>query len=81
MIDASILKAKRSSVGIAGNVLCKKIGIARSRLSDIERGYATASPKELARLNTALDELIQAKSVIDRVATSLGWPMGGRCDQ
>ena len=81
MVDASTLKAKRSAAGIAGNILCKKIGIARSRLSDIERGYETASPEELARMDAALDELIQAKSFIDRVAASVGWPLGVRRDR
>jgi transcriptional regulator with XRE-family HTH domain len=77
MIDAATIKAKRIAAGIVGNLLCKKIGIARSRLSDIERGYVTPPPDELARINAALDELIEAKAVIDRVAASMGWPVGG----
>ena len=32
--------------------------------------------EELARVNAALDQLIQTKSVIDRVAASKGWPGG-----
>ena len=47
MIDGVKLKSKRAAAGIPGNLLCKRIGIARSRLSDIERGYLTASPEEL----------------------------------
>jgi transcriptional regulator with XRE-family HTH domain len=81
MIDAARIKAKRAAAGIAGSVLCKKIGIARSRLSNIERGYLTASPEELARLDAALNELISAQSEIDRVAVSMGWPTGVRHDQ
>jgi transcriptional regulator with XRE-family HTH domain len=80
MIDAIALKAKRTGAGIAGNVLCRKFGMARSRLSDIERGFVTASPEELARLSAALDELIEAKAFIDRVAASVGWPAGARRD-
>jgi hypothetical protein len=71
----SDLKAKRLAAGIAGSVLCAKIGLSRSRLSLIERGYLNAAPEELGRINTALDQLIQAKSVIERVAASVGWPM------
>ena len=71
----SDLKIKRLAAGIAGNVLCAKTGISRSRLSLIERGYLNPSAEELQRINTALDELIQAKSVIERVAASVGWPM------
>ena len=50
--------------------------MARSRLSDIERGHVLATPEELRRLNQALDSLIQAKSAIDQVATAVGWPSG-----
>ena len=81
MIDPPTLRAKRTGAGIVGKVLCNKCGIARSRLSDIERGYAKASAEELARMDTALDELIQAKILIDKVATSLGWPTGGHRDR
>lgn len=80
MIEAATIKAKRTAAGIAGNILCKKIGTARSRLSDIERGFITPSPEELARIDRALDELIEAKSVIDRVAASMGWPLGAPDD-
>lgn len=81
MINATTLKAKRAAAGTTGNTFCKKISIARSRLSDIERGYVTPSPEELARIAAALDELIEAKSFIDLVAVSVGWPMGARHDQ
>ena len=74
MIEATAIRAKRSAAGIAGSILCKKIGIARSRLSDIERGYVTARPEELLRIESALEQLIQDKSVIENVAASLGWP-------
>jgi hypothetical protein len=50
------------------------LSMARSRLSDIERGYVTPSPEELARTAAALGKLIEAKSSLDRVAASLGWP-------
>jgi transcriptional regulator with XRE-family HTH domain len=78
MIDAITIRAKRTAGGIVGKILCNKCGIARSRLSDIERGYVTASAEELSRMDAALDELIQAKSVLDRVAASMGWPTGAR---
>lgn len=76
MIDAANLRIKRTAAGIAGNILCKKIGMVRSRLSDIERGYVTPQPDELARIDAALDELIRAKSVLQKTAAALGWPMG-----
>jgi transcriptional regulator with XRE-family HTH domain len=73
----SDLKAKRLAAGISGTVLCAKAGLSRSRLSLIERGYVNLSPEELARIRKALDELIQAKSVLEKVAASVGWPLGG----
>jgi transcriptional regulator with XRE-family HTH domain len=71
----SDLKAKRLAAGISGSVFCVKTGISRSRLSLIERGYTTPAPEEAARLSAALDQLIQAKSLIEQVAASVGWPM------
>jgi transcriptional regulator with XRE-family HTH domain len=76
MIDAATIRTKRIAAGIAGNIVCKKIGMARSRLSDIERGFVTASPEELARMDTALDVLINAKGVLQQTAAALGWPVG-----
>jgi transcriptional regulator with XRE-family HTH domain len=80
MIEAATIKAKRSAAGISGGLLCRKVGIARSRLSDIERGYVTAQPEELARIDLALVQLIEAKRVIEKVASSMGWPVGAHHD-
>jgi len=77
----SDLKTKRLLAGISGSVLCAKIGLSRSRLSLIERGYVKPAAEELARISTALDQLIEAKFVIERVAASVGWPSGARHDQ
>jgi transcriptional regulator with XRE-family HTH domain len=77
MINAAALKAKRTAAGIAGNIVCKKLGIARSRLSDIERGYVTATDAELARVDAALEDLIRAQSVLRQTAAALGWPVSG----
>jgi transcriptional regulator with XRE-family HTH domain len=80
-LSMSDLKVKRLASGISGSVLCAKIGLSRSRLSLIERGYITPSSEELARIALALDELIEAKSILDRVAASVGWPPGVHRDQ
>jgi transcriptional regulator with XRE-family HTH domain len=73
----SELKLKRLAAGISGSVLCAKAGISRSRLSLIERDYVCPGPEEAGRIDDALNKLIEAKAVIDRVATSMGWPVGG----
>jgi len=68
------LRAKRIAAGIAGSLVCVKTGIARSRLSDIERGYVEVSEAEIARINVALDDLTRAKQKIAAVAAEEGWP-------
>jgi transcriptional regulator with XRE-family HTH domain len=70
----STLRAKRAAAGIAGILLCRKAGISRSRLSEIERETAAVTPDELVQLNAALDELICAKSEIRKTAAAVGWP-------
>ncbi len=75
MVTGTSLKAKRNAAGIAGHVLCKKLAIARSRLSDIERGYVAPTTQDLARIDAALDDLIRAKSVLQKTAAALGWPL------
>jgi transcriptional regulator with XRE-family HTH domain len=76
MIDATTLRTKRKAAGISGGLICKRLGMARSRLSDIERGYLRSSPEELARIEAALEQLIRDKSVIEQTAAALGWPFG-----
>lgn len=68
------LKTKRVAAGIPGSAVCLKAGIARSRLSDIERGYVHPRPEEAIRISAALEELIDAKIRIDAVAAEVGWP-------
>jgi transcriptional regulator with XRE-family HTH domain len=68
------LRDRRNAARIAGSLVCKKAGISRSRLSDIERGYVAASEMEIARLSVALDELTRAKQKIATVAAEEGWP-------
>jgi transcriptional regulator with XRE-family HTH domain len=76
MISGTTLKSKRNAAGIAGHLICRKLGFARSKLSAIERGYTIATAEELGRINAALDELIRAKSVLRKTAAALGWPGG-----
>jgi len=75
MITGAHIKNKRVAACIAGHVLCKKLAIARSRLSDIERGYATVTPEELSRMDAALDELIRSKAAMQETAKATGWPV------
>jgi hypothetical protein len=56
-------------------MLCPRARITPARLSEIERGYATATTEEEARVRKALEELIAAKAKVREFARSVGWPM------
>ena len=67
------LRTKRNAAGIAGSLVWIKAGIAKSRLSDIEREYLAASEEEVARINTARDDLARAKRKTAAVAVEERW--------
>jgi hypothetical protein len=75
MVNGATIKAKRNKAGVAGHLVCRKLAFARSKLTAIERGYTTATPQELERIDAALDDLIRAKSVLRQTAAALGWPV------
>jgi transcriptional regulator with XRE-family HTH domain len=74
MPNGTHLRTKRNAAEIAGSLVCLRAGIARSRLSDIERGYVTASDDEIARIDAALDELTRTKRKMAALAAEEGWP-------
>jgi transcriptional regulator with XRE-family HTH domain len=74
------LRSKRIAAEIPATLLATKAKLNRCRLSNIERGYVQPTAQELDHLQTALEELIKAKSAVDRIAASVGWPLGGRRD-
>jgi transcriptional regulator with XRE-family HTH domain len=75
MHNAQQLHITRITAKISGDVLCSRARIRRARLSQIERGYLTPSADELARIQKALDELINARKEVQAVAERVGWPM------
>ena len=68
------IRDRRVKGAVPGWVLCKKMGIARSRLSDIERGAIVPRPEEIQRLDEALSELVEARRQVAQVAARVGWP-------
>jgi predicted transcriptional regulator len=80
-MTARELRSKRVAAEISATILAANAKINRSRLSNIERGYIQTTEEELQQLNTVLEDLIKAKSVVDRVAASVGWPLGAHHDQ
>src|SRR5262249_42390041 len=73
-VTGQTIRARRVAAGISGSVLCLKAGIGRNRLFSIDRSYVQPSVDELARLETALEELTAARKRLDQVASEVGWP-------
>jgi transcriptional regulator with XRE-family HTH domain len=75
------LRSERIAAEIPATLLAAKARVNRCRLSNIERGYVQPTEEELQRLTAALEDLVRAKSAVDRVAASVGWALGARRDQ
>ena len=73
-MTASEFRSKRIAAGIPAIRLAAKANINRSRLSNFECGHVSPSQAELHRLETALVQLIKAKSAIREAAIAAGWP-------
>ena len=73
-MQATEIRLKRTLAGIPGSLLAQQAGVDRSRLSLLERGYVKASAGEMARLETALENLIRAKQAVSAFAVTCGWP-------
>jgi transcriptional regulator with XRE-family HTH domain len=80
MNTARALRSQRIAAEIPATLLAAKAKVNRCRLSNIERGYVLPTAQELERLQTALEELIEAKAAVDLVAASVGWLLGARRD-
>lgn len=68
------LRTTRVSARISGAILCKRAGIGRTKLSDIERGHVVPSAAILRRIETALADLIRTKRKLAVIAAREGWP-------
>ena len=73
-MTGSELRLKRQAAGIPSGMLAGRLSIARSKLSDVERGYVPVSDSEGARISAAIDELIEARKAVAEVAARVGWP-------
>lgn len=74
MVTPQSLKEKRIAAGLTGRLVAPRAGLACNRLSDIERGYATATPDELARISRAVERLSDARKQLRELAVRIGWP-------
>lgn len=67
----NLTQARRGS-GLSGIAVCRKAGISRTRLSDLERGHTIPSPRELERIASAIGELLAAQTEVRQLAVQLG---------
>lgn len=78
MLTMKELRTKRIAGEISASLLAAKAEINRSRLSALECGHADPKEHELRILSITLDFLINARSVVQKAADSVGWPMETR---
>ena len=76
-MTARNLRAKRAAAGISGQVVCQISGLSRAKLSDIEREYIVATPEELQRINDAIEQILQTRKGLTKLAEDAGMALAG----
>jgi transcriptional regulator with XRE-family HTH domain len=71
------LRSKRTAAGIVGQSVCQIAGISRAKLSDIEREYVAATSEELQRIDAAINQILNTKEHVARLATEAGLSLIG----
>jgi hypothetical protein len=71
------LRVKRVTAGISGDVLHQAIGVHPSRLSRIERGSLRPAPGEMERLGAAIEDIIETRQHLAKLATEAGLDLRG----
>jgi transcriptional regulator with XRE-family HTH domain len=77
MLIGPQLRAKRAAHRIPGTAVATKVGTSRSRFSEIERGYLKPPAEELNRINQAIDEIIQERQQLTKLAADAGLSLAG----
>jgi predicted transcriptional regulator len=65
------LRHKRRQFDLPGEMVCKRAGISRSRLSAIERGYLLPSGEEAQRIASAIKDLRRRQRKLRLLASRL----------
>ena len=73
-MTGAVLREKRRRAGLAGQLVCRRARMSRSRLCAIERGYVRLSREEAQRIAAAIDHLSQARMQLMQLASHLGCP-------
>jgi hypothetical protein len=67
-------RAKRLAAGIPAIAVAARAKKNRSWLSGVECGHLQPTEEELICLQSALEQLIEAKLAIQKTAVAVGWP-------
>jgi transcriptional regulator with XRE-family HTH domain len=76
-MTAKDVRAKRVAAGITGYAICQLAGISRAKLSDIEREYITAVPEDLKRIDRAIEQILETRRHLAKLATAAGLSLTG----
>jgi transcriptional regulator with XRE-family HTH domain len=76
-MKVSDLRTKRAAAGIPGYAICQVAGISRAKLSDIERGYVTATVEDLLAVDAAIDGIIETRRHLAKLAEQAGLSLTG----
>jgi transcriptional regulator with XRE-family HTH domain len=76
-VTATMIRARRAAAGIPGHAICQIAGISRAKLSDVERGYVTATPEDLHRIEAAIDGIIHTRQHLAKMAEQAGLSLTG----
>jgi len=76
-MTAKNIRAKRAAAGIPGYAVCKLARISRAKLSDIERGNVNATPEDLQRIGSAIDQILRTRQHLAKLATEAGLSLTG----
>jgi transcriptional regulator with XRE-family HTH domain len=76
-VTAKNLRARRAAEGIPGTAVCRRSGISRAKLSDIEREYVIATTEELERIEAAIEEIVRTRRQVAKFAAQAGLSLIG----
>jgi transcriptional regulator with XRE-family HTH domain len=76
-VTPSTIRAKRTAAGIPGHAVCQVAGISRTKLSDIEQEYATPTPEELQRIDSAIEQILDTRKHLAKLAADAGLSLNG----
>ena len=76
-MTAKMIRTKRVAAGIPGHAVCRVARISRTKLSDIEQEYAISTPEELQRIDDAIEQILDTRKHLAKLAADAGLSLNG----